>query len=64
MAVKARAKKSLSQSEKVQRLTMMLGDDPSLEVSIQSIFDRFKDDGERLDRLVRLASIKGRHISF
>jgi hypothetical protein len=62
--VKARAKKSLSQEEKVQRLTMMLGDDPSLDVSVRAIYDRFKDTDERLARLVKLAGIKGRAISL
>jgi len=64
MAVKARAKKSLSPAEKVQRLSMLLGDDPALDVSIQSIYDRIKDDGARVEALMQLANRKGRHVSL
>jgi hypothetical protein len=64
MAKKVRAKKGLSQSEKVQRLSMMLGDDPSLDVPIQAVYDRTRDDDARLEALMHLAHRVGRTVSF
>ena len=59
MAVSAK-KKRLSSAEVVERLAMLLCDDPALEVPVQEVYRRHVDADDRRSALRELAVRRGK----
>lgn len=56
----SKAKRRLSSAEVVERLAMLLSDDPSMVVAIEEVYRRHTDSDARRERLRELAIRRGK----